>query len=89
MDIQQFDNRLACHDWYHAWSDDHSIWARGEDNYSEIKYLASESPAHEALFKAYSKHYFTGAPWNTPHFTREQLDVVRRELGVIQKDINT
>lgn len=82
IDLKEYDNRLALHDWYHCWSDDHGVWVRGEDSWREITYLSKESPEHDRLFDAWSKHHFTGKPWNTEHFTREQLDAVRQELGV-------
>lgn len=82
MNLKDYDDRLARHDWYHCWSDDHGVWSRGEDDYREIKYLAGESPEHKLLFEAYSKHAFTGKPWNTEHFTLDQLNEVRQKMGL-------
>lgn len=82
IDLKAYDKRLNNHDWYYQWSDHHGTWARGENDYTEIKRLASTSPEHKLLFEAYSKHAFTGKPWGTEHFTLEQLNAVRASVGL-------
>lgn len=56
--------RLKHHDWYYDYSDDHRVWARGDQEnrwiHSEMKYLKSLGLEQEvdALWEQY-------CPWST------------------------
>ena len=84
-DLAEFDKMLRNHDWYFAFSDDHSTYLSGQRSVDALVQIAKESEDHAKLFKGWRDLYFTGSNWVPPSvpFTKEQLDAVRRELGVI------
>jgi len=51
MNLEQYRAALAHHDWYYAYSDDHSVYTRGRD-------------AREELRKAQRQLDSTGELWN-------------------------
>jgi hypothetical protein len=81
--LKEFDAQLARHDWYYNFSDCHRTWRAGESSFASIKALAKMSPEHGELYEAWSKRHFSGETFGREPFTREQLDAVRRKLGVI------
>lgn len=85
MTLQDFDQMLAKHDWYYAFSDDHSVFLAGEARVKQLYETAhaDQSGQFMALIDLYSRFYFTGEPWGTPQFTRDELDAGRQQLGVI------
>jgi hypothetical protein len=83
MNLKEFDTMLKGFDWYYSMSDDHSVWLAGERVNSQIREVAKTSVEHEELFYLWSKHYYSGAPWGTENFTREDLDAERQRLGVL------
>lgn len=64
--LAEFWDQLNSHDWYHAWSDDHRVWQRGNSNYKRLQSIAAFSgEEYTELLSAFSAHYFSGDPWNT------------------------
>lgn len=82
MDINEIDRLCASHDWYYAFSDDYSVWRRGERHIEKIREAIGMDDAGNRLFKAWTDHFFSGPNWDTPYFDREALDAVRKQLGV-------
>lgn len=80
--LKEYDQLLAAHDWYFAFSDDHGVFMRGERQADRLVDISKISDDHAKLLHAWSKHHYTGKPWNTEPFTKEQLDEVRTNLGV-------
>lgn len=78
--LKEFDHKLRHHDWYFAYSDDHSVYLRGHDAAVRLERDAKLSPAHKELYDAWERRFFTGKPWNTPEFTKEQLDAERARI---------
>ena len=82
MTLQEYDKQLRNHDWYYAWSDDHRVYKAGELAHELLVGARHISGHHAMLFDAYKQHYFSGETFGTPSFTAEELNAVRRELGV-------
>jgi hypothetical protein len=83
MNLKDFDMMLEHHDWYYNYSDDGGVWRAGEQAQDRLIKTSKESSDHLKLFESWSKHYFSGEPWNTPHFSREELNAVRSSMGVV------
>lgn len=81
--LAEFDKMLRYHDWYFAFSDDHSTYLSGQRSVDALVRLAKESEDHAKLFNGWRDLHFTGPSFSTEKFTRDQLDAVRKELGVI------
>lgn len=83
--LKEFDKMLSHHDWYYAFCDDYSAYMRGQRSADALGAIVRESEDHARLFKAWRDLHFTGPNWVPPSepFTKEQLDAVRTELGVI------
>jgi hypothetical protein len=41
VEMQNYRVALKCHDWEHEFSDDHSVWAKGNASLQRIKTMAS------------------------------------------------
>ncbi len=83
--LVEFDKTLRYHDWYFAFIDDYSAYMHGQRSADALVRIAQESEDHAKLFKAWRDLHFTGPRWSpsSEPFTRDQLDAVRKELGVI------
>lgn len=83
--LKEFDKMLSHHDWYFAFSDDGGVYRSGQRSADALVAISRESEDHAKLFKAWRDLHFTGPNWYpaTEKFTKEQLDAVRAELGVI------
>jgi hypothetical protein len=64
--LTEYYNLLEAHDWYYTYSDDGRVYQRGWKRELELETIAAESPAHQELFDAFRRHYFTGDD-NTPY----------------------
>ena len=53
MDISEYFDLLASHDWYYQYSDDHSVWCRGRDASERLRYISKTSDKHLALLNAW------------------------------------
>lgn len=53
---------LSRHDWTHPYSDDHSVWERGNDELKRLQSIAKQSPEHAALFDAMEAHGWHRGP---------------------------
>jgi hypothetical protein len=49
---------LEQHDWYYEYSDDFSVWRRGQRQKSQINNLRIVSDEHEELFQNYRSFVF-------------------------------
>lgn len=50
MELQQYYDLLADHDWYYAFSDSNSIFKRGANSYNSLVELSKLSSEHLDLF---------------------------------------
>ena len=53
MNAEQFRKLLSTHDWYYHYSDDHSVWRRGEASSRAINAAMRDNDALKALYKQY------------------------------------
>ena len=60
-DLQSYYDKLEHHDWTYQYSDDYSVWARGQSQFDTIRGLADKHPDFDQLFRAYSNHVWRGA----------------------------
>lgn len=44
MTLEEFENEVNKHDLTHEYSDDHSVWSRGNAHYSKIRKAANNLP---------------------------------------------
>ncbi len=66
MSLQAFYNELEKHDWFYAWTDDSSVYRRGETAFQALKTKAkSAGPAYAFLMQEYAAHMSSGEPWGT------------------------
>lgn len=68
-DIKTFFNLLKDHDWYYSFSDDNSVWERGEKKQRELALLSKESEQHTKLFNDYLaavNRNIRGEGWDPP-----------------------
>jgi hypothetical protein len=63
--LEQYWVMLNNHDWYYNYSDDPSVWRRGSNNEAKMVGTSKQSPEHEALYKGFVAHHFSGDPWKT------------------------
>jgi hypothetical protein len=64
--ITDFYAALDLHDWYSAWSDDSSVYLRGDLSYQQLKSTAlSNGPAFAWLLTEFSNCMFSGPAWET------------------------
>ena len=65
VSLPDFWDMLNAHDWYYAYSDDHSVWQRGERASKKLEAIAQQSKAHRELMTRFTLHMFSGEAWNT------------------------
>lgn len=63
--LAEYYDMLSRHDWYYAYSDDGSVFRRGEAANQKLAAIAKTSPEHAALLAGYKQYYFSGKPWGT------------------------
>jgi hypothetical protein len=76
MSLQQFYKDLEQHDWFYPWTDDSSVYRRGEQAYKALETTAKENgPAYAWLIAEYARHMCSGEPWNTPKHPKPEAPV--------------
>lgn len=63
VSLRDYWDKLSRHDWYYNYSDDGSVWRRGEENESKLIAISRQSPEHKALYDGFKEHHFTGEGW--------------------------
>lgn len=59
LTLQEYEKMLKRHDWHYEYSDDHSVWKRGNEAHKELKRLAEElGGAFLALYRSYFEKHF-------------------------------
>ena len=53
MTKQEYFNLCARHDWFYDYSDDHSVWKRGNDMQKIIRAVSEELPDYAPIYKAW------------------------------------
>ena len=71
MTKQEFYDKCLHHDWYHAMSDDHRVWVRGEDSWSQLK-RAAQDYGYQDILEAFQRYHFTGDAFGTPQFPKPE-----------------
>lgn len=56
ISLPDYWGRLDAFDWGYEWSDDHSVYEAGRKRHEELSALATLSPAHKQMFKAFEAH---------------------------------
>lgn len=72
MTPAEYWDKLAAHDWYYAFSDDHRVWLRGISQEDELKSLAICVEGGQELYKAYHDYMFSGKSWGTERFPKPE-----------------
>ena len=60
-ELKEFYKRLEWHDWTYQYSDDHSVWRRGNQKERELMSIAQKDKRAEVLFEGYRSYMFKGA----------------------------
>lgn len=55
IDIYEYRTKLAFHDWYYAYSDDGSVYRKGQAQYQELVKMQKVLDADRAIWNEYSK----------------------------------
>jgi hypothetical protein len=84
ISLSDYDTRLRSHDWYYQYSDNHGVWRRGDGERTALVNRSKDSPEHKELYDAWVTYFFSGDNFDSPKFTQEERDAVRRRLGVIE-----
>lgn len=58
MKPSEYYDELVRHDWYYEYSDDYSVWQRGQANKHRIQSIAQEDEVLLGLYNAYSDYMF-------------------------------
>lgn len=48
--FDEFIGQLSHHDWYYAYSDDHSVWRRGETAQARLEHKAKSDPIYKQAY---------------------------------------
>lgn len=75
MIIGELYKGLEQHDWFHARSDDPSVYDRGQRNWIRLFFAARKIDGGERLFRDYSKHVFSGPAFGTPKHPKPPMPV--------------
>ena len=65
MTLQDFYDKCAHHDWYYSYSDDHSVWKRGQAVGKELEIIATTSPEHKEIYDAWLAYVSSGSAFGT------------------------
>ena len=57
--IGEYFNRLTNHDWYYNYSDDHSVWKRGNEYRDRLLNTAAEHPTYQKMYNAFAESCHT------------------------------
>lgn len=67
MDIEKYRKMLASHDWYSAFSDDHSVWQNGEISMARLIKIAQDgSDDHKRAYNDEHARRFNHASFVLP-----------------------
>lgn len=80
MQLKEYDNLLAQHDWYYNYSDDYTVWSKGDSSYQRLLDISKLTDDHAKLFQAWGKLHFCGDAFQIPVFSRDDLNRVRDEV---------
>jgi len=56
MQIEEFFMKLRRHDWFYEYSDDHSVWQRGQAASYELRQLAKENDTFALMYADYNNY---------------------------------
>lgn len=51
--VERYIELLETHDWFYQFSDDHSVWKRGDDEYNTIMGLKAQLDPDGSIFNQY------------------------------------
>ena len=72
MTPAEYWDKLAAHDWYYAFSDDHRVWLRGTKQEDDLRALANSVEGGKELYEAFHKYMFSGKSWGTERFPKPE-----------------
>lgn len=56
--LKEFWDQLNNHDWYYQYSDDNSVWRRGQAAREGLQRAAKTSPEHQKMYDGFFSHVF-------------------------------
>lgn len=56
--LKQYRELLAKHDWFYSYSDDYSVYRRGEDNMAQIRRLQPQVDQDFSVYNTYAPAEF-------------------------------
>ena len=62
MTLQEFYDALEWHDWHYQYSDDRSVYKRGDEQQRKIEQWANEHPEHKRLFDEFAAYVRGSGP---------------------------
>jgi len=60
MNIEQYFAECSLMDWFYDYSDDHSVWTRGNNRDRELSRIADGSPILEKIYSDFRYRYTRG-----------------------------
>jgi len=75
MTLAELYKELERHDWFHARSDDQSVYHRGREHQIDLLTAARKMVGGEELYSAYSKHVFSGPAFGTAKEPKPEMPV--------------
>lgn len=64
--IKEYNKLLKAHDWFHAMSDDHRAWQKGQKELQQLMVGSKLSNDHQKLYRAWHDHHFSGEYFDKP-----------------------
>lgn len=64
--LSEYYDKLVTHDWFYSYSDDHSVWQRGEAAMSNLVAEYKDKPEFKELYDAFVAYHFSGDAYGTP-----------------------
>lgn len=55
---------LEKHDWFFDYTEDPTVWRRGQAAHAHLQQIAKTSPEHQALYQKYRDYVFSGASFD-------------------------
>lgn len=72
MTPKEYFDLCAKHDWFYDYSDDHSKWRAGNDEYKTLMNWKKENTLFQDIFDAWAYHVFSGGIQpQLPYFSHE------------------
>ena len=83
MTLNDLFEKLESHDWFYEYSDDNSVWRRGQEQLNEIRRITARGgPEFAKLYQDYHDSVFSGPAFNCDAKPRPPRPLNGQNLGI-------